>query len=591
MKFTSKLLAMLLAIALVVCLVPAAFADGPALGSEDNPELVTNGGWGFEMNHVMAEGETTYWFGFAADAVGLLNLQITVYEGDPADITVEAVNDYDGSFQVITNQNSAAPFTVWEEDPILIGISGPVGSDVVVTAVVNPEETTPGYVPVAGYFADMNDYTFVAPINPNATVTYKTPMGMGMANWSGKGVIIECVVENPMLDVDAIPDTVVTIETPEGLVEYTDVMDDGDIKFTLPTTMMGSPMISISNNSMSYAAATYKVSIVDDAQSECAHDEAQLTLVEAQEAGCHTPAIIKHNECECGALFDLEGNPVNYADVYDFSECANTMVGTYGLHLNDGPDATCTQPGIVDFYDCQWCGGFYLDVDGYEPVTDFNIPATKHQANLKHFEAFEGNCSEYANIEYWECWDCYKMFLDADCTQEADYEDVFADELDYTNHKWIVDTSVGENFDGVLQEHSCTQEGKIQYKCDLGCVDDEGHKYTDEGYEEEPIVTKIVVTPAHNLTHNELIPATKDDEGVKEHWYCEDCEKFFADAKATKELTAAELVIAKLEVNDEGEVLPPSDNPNTGDSGMLFVAMAAVVSLAGVMVLSKKKFF
>ena len=49
-----------------------------------------------------------------------------------------------------------------------------------------------------------------------------------------------------------------------------------------------------------------------------------------------------------------------------------------------------------------------------------------------------------------------------------------------------------------------------------------------------------------DLQHFPAVAATMDAEGNKEYWYCGGCNKYFSDAAATKEITKADTVTAKL---------------------------------------------
>lgn len=49
-----------------------------------------------------------------------------------------------------------------------------------------------------------------------------------------------------------------------------------------------------------------------------------------------------------------------------------------------------------------------------------------------------------------------------------------------------------------------------------------------------------------DLQHFPAVAATTDAEGNKEYWYCDGCGKYFSDAAATREITQADTVTAKL---------------------------------------------
>ena len=69
-----------------------------------------------------------------------------------------------------------------------------------------------------------------------------------------------------------------------------------------------------------------------------------------------------------------------------------------------------------------------------------------------------------------------------------------------------------------------------------------------------------------NLQHISAKAATKTAGGNIEYWYCEDCDKYFADAAATKEIKQADTVTAKL----SGAAKSPQTG---GDSGVVTVLL------------------
>ena len=69
-----------------------------------------------------------------------------------------------------------------------------------------------------------------------------------------------------------------------------------------------------------------------------------------------------------------------------------------------------------------------------------------------------------------------------------------------------------------------------------------------------------------NLKHIDAKAATKTTTGNIEYWHCEDCDKYFADAAATKEIKQADTVTAKL----SGAAKSPQTG---GDSGVVTVLL------------------
>ena len=88
-----------------------------------------------------------------------------------------------------------------------------------------------------------------------------------------------------------------------------------------------------------------------------------------------------------------------------------------------------------------------------------------------------------------------------------------------------------------------------------------------------------------NLKHIDAKAATKGTEGNIEYWYCSGCDKYYADADATKEIKKADTVTAKLKDD--------SKSPQTGDTGNLALWFALLLvsggAAIGTTVVSRKK--
>ena len=85
-----------------------------------------------------------------------------------------------------------------------------------------------------------------------------------------------------------------------------------------------------------------------------------------------------------------------------------------------------------------------------------------------------------------------------------------------------------------------------------------------------------------DLKHISEKAATEDAEGNIEYWYCDGCNKYYKDAKATQEIKQADTVTAKL-----------PQSPLTGDTSnlMLWIALLFISGgvLTGVTVFDKRK--
>ena len=76
----------------------------------------------------------------------------------------------------------------------------------------------------------------------------------------------------------------------------------------------------------------------------------------------------------------------------------------------------------------------------------------------------------------------------------------------------------------------------------------------------------VVKAMGHQAEKVEAKPATETEAGNIEYWYCEDCDKYFADAAAIKEIKQADTVTAKL----SGAAKSPQTG---GDSGVVTVLL------------------
>ena len=149
--------------------------------------------------------------------------------------------------------------------------------------------------------------------------------------------------------------------------------------------------------------------------------------------------------------------------------------------------------------------------------------------NPQHISAKAATCTENGNKENWYCNKCDKHFTSAECTT------VMTD--------WEIHALGHKATHNAQKDATCTEDGNKEYWHCSTC----GNNYNDEACTNQ--ITGSVVIPATHHAHKEHKPykaPTTDAEGNIEYWHCLDCNKNFGDKGCTKEVTDADIELAKL---------------------------------------------
>lgn len=220
--------------------------------------------------------------------------------------------------------------------------------------------------------------------------------------------------------------------------------------------------------------------------------------------------------CACGAVF----NKANHS----------------------GGTATCTQRAT-----CAVCGAEYGDVLGHDFTTNWTHDDNEHWKQCSR-------CDKKDDVGP-HTWDNGTITTAPTCTKagETTYTCTVChatktDSINATGHSWKSDWTS----DATHHWHECANEN-----CDVtdnagkdGYAEHSGGKATCKAQ----AVCEICKASYGNLDpnnhtdlkHIDAKAATAAAEGNIEYWYCEDCDKYFSDAAATKEITKAQTVTAKL---------------------------------------------
>ena len=159
-----------------------------------------------------------------------------------------------------------------------------------------------------------------------------------------------------------------------------------------------------------------------------------------------------------------------------------------------------------------------------------SVVDSAHEHKMSKIKAVEPTCQRYGQKEGFVCTACQKYFLDEAGENEVTLDDIRLAKLPHE----------GTHYEATAT--SCGVAGNIEY---YGC------SMCNQYFEDEActvVLTKadvFIPATAHlQLTHKEAVYGTGWNTGVAEHWYCEVCEGYYADADGENRISQSETVLA-----------------------------------------------
>ena len=266
---------------------------------------------------------------------------------------------------------------------------------------------------------------------------------------------------------------------------------------------------------------------------------------------------------------------------HHWHECANENcdvtdnAGKDGYAEHSGGTATCTEKAV-----CTHCGQSYGETN---PV---NHTGTEQWTQTTTTHEKKWNCCNTVSVpnenHEWADGVC------SECGYVCLHEDTDKNHICDICGKTISDHKDADN------NHLCDYCGEKISNHTGGkatCKDKAKCEFCGESYGE------LNANNHSDLKHFPAVAATKTAEGNIEYWYCSVCKKYYKDAKATQEITKAQIVTAKLPSDNNGSNNKPGNNattsPQTGDNSnfalwiaLLFISGGAAI---GTTVVSRKK--
>lgn len=205
------------------------------------------------------------------------------------------------------------------------------------------------------------------------------------------------------------------------------------------------------------------------------------------------------------------------------------------VHL-EYKDSTCAEAGNVDCYYCNNCHKHFSDENGENELINWEIAKKSH--TLTHHNAVEATCSKDGNVEYWTCENepgTYYGDKDGNTVLDTIVINAVGHDYGVPTYTWKETENGYECTASAVCEHcqektsetqvatkvvirsaTCSQEGQISYSV----------KFDNPLFNTQ---NKIVITEKtpHTYVHVDEVKATKNKDGVKEHYECSECHKFF----------------------------------------------------------------
>ena len=241
-----------------------------------------------------------------------------------------------------------------------------------------------------------------------------------------------------------------------------------------------------------------------------------------------------------GDAHDHQSNDWEHNDTEHWQVC--TCGAVFNKAAHSGGTATCTQRAT-----CTVCGAEYGDALGHDFTTSWT-----HDDNM-HWKQCS-RCDKKDDVDP-HTWDNGTITIAPTCTKAG--EETYSctkcgatkiEPIPATGHRWKSEWTS----DATHHWHECANES-----CDVtdnagknGYAEHSGGKATCK----DKAICEICgdsygsLDPNNHtdLKHIDAKAATVAEEGNIAYWYCDGCKKYFSDAAATKEITKAATVTAKL---------------------------------------------
>ena len=253
-----------------------------------------------------------------------------------------------------------------------------------------------------------------------------------------------------------------------------------------------------------------------------------MELIEAKEPSCTEVGNSAYYTCKtCQKSFrDEQGNEETTAEGEVIPLVPHLVLKTEAV------DATCTEPGNIEYFTCGVCGKLFKDDTGTEETTLEDVTLAPLGHTMVKTEAKAPTDTENGNNAYYTCETCHKVFKDEEGKQETTVEDETLPTLE--KHELVKVEA---------KDPTCTETGnRVYYTCNL-C----DKLYRDETAKFQTTLEAVTIAPlGHTMEKTEAVEPTYRSTGNNAYYTCKRCGKVYKDEAGQTETTVEDEVLAVL---------------------------------------------
>ncbi len=301
--------------------------------------------------------------------------------------------------------------------------------------------------------------------------------------------------------------------------------------------------------------------------------------VNAVKGNCSTETIMEHYKCTiCYKLFMDESCDVETTEGGLFAGFEHDIHES--VAFVQGISSTCTLLGTKSYYECNACHVKFLDEKCTNRIEDFELEDKEYgkcQSITKEF-GVKATCCTNGMLDYWRCTDCGTLYFDESGNERIEDEGLLYVPFDPTSHVSInyVPEVVADCYNGGIKAYytcydctgmfsdsegkvlisdlselktepkhnavtfvpgtgaSCNTSGEIdRYNC-MSC----GQNFRDEQCMEyiDNVYVDFDMSKHNNLMFIPEKAPTCYEEGLAEHYLCNDCGRYYADEQTECEI-------------------------------------------------------